>query len=81
MQCVVRVGEDFVFATHEDAQDITGGYAGGPVTLPDGSSGTIPAGEIVRVPAGFAFAYDEHGLAKDPRRWAGAGSPPIASGS
>jgi hypothetical protein len=78
MQCVVRVGEEIVFALHDDGQDLSGLYAGGPVEGPDGTPGApIPAGEIVRVPHDFRFAYTDTGQMRDPRRWAGEGSTPI----
>lgn len=62
MQCVIRDGEDFVFATHEDGQDITELY---------------PAAAVVKVPHNFRFAFDEYGRMKDPRRFAGEGGTPL----
>jgi len=77
MICIVRDGEDYVFATHEDGQTLTGLYGGGSVTGPDGGTATIPAGTAVTVPPEFRFAYDELGRMKDPRQFAGPGSTPV----
>lgn len=80
MQCVVRQGEDFVFAIHDDTlPNVAALYPGGPVAGVKGKSVTIPAGEVVTVPSTFVFAYDAEGRRKDPRRWAGEGSTPIGA--
>jgi len=62
MQCVIRDGEDFVFATHQDGQDVGGLY---------------PGAAVVAVPHDFRFATDEFGRWKDPRRFAGDGGTPL----
>jgi hypothetical protein len=78
MQCVIREGEDFVFATHEDGQDVAGAYPAQDVTAPDdGAAYRIPAGVVVPVPRDFAFAVDELGRRKDPRRFAAEGATPL----
>jgi hypothetical protein len=74
MQCVVRHGEDFVFATHEDGVELGDRYAARTVDGPGGTV-TLPAGTIVRVPWDFRFAVDDAGRLKDPRRWAAEGQP------
>jgi hypothetical protein len=56
VQCVIRDQEDFVFATHEDHQDVAELY---------------PGAAIVIVPHDFRFAVDEFRRFKDPRRFAG----------
>lgn len=75
-QCIVRLGEAFVFALHPDGQVLTGLYE---ATTVDGPAGpvTLPAGDVVPVPRGFTFAFDELGRRKDPRQWAGDGSSPV----
>jgi hypothetical protein len=75
-QCIVRIGEEFVFALHPDAQLLTGLYEAQTVDGPAGPV-TLPAGELVPVPRDFVYAYDELGRRKDPRRWAGDGSSPL----
>jgi len=66
MLCVIREGEETVFAVHEDwqAEDIGTRYE---------------RAAIVHVPSSFVFAYDEEGERKDPRRFAGEGGMPVGS--
>jgi hypothetical protein len=64
MQCVIRDGEEFVFATHADGQDVTGLY---------------PAAAIVTVPHDFRFATDDYGRLLDPRRFAGESGTPLGT--
>jgi hypothetical protein len=86
MQCIVREGDDYVWATHEDGQDVSDRY---PAVKLKTAAGTvaIPRGVVVAVPYGFTFAEDVTvpvpGLGtvvrlKDPRRFAGKGSTPLA---
>lgn len=79
MLCVIRDGEEFVWATHTDQQrdEVATLYQGGEVNGPNGDPVTIPAGTLVTVPNDFRFAYDDLGRAKDPRRFAGEGATPI----
>jgi hypothetical protein len=76
MQCIMREGEDLVFATHDDGQDVAALYAERTVTTEHGPV-TIPRGVVVTVPNDFPFAYDENGRMKDPRRFAAAGGTPL----
>jgi hypothetical protein len=62
MQCVIRDGEDFVFATHDDSQDVAALY---------------PGAAIVKTPPGFQFAYDDNQRQLDPRRFAAEGATPL----
>jgi hypothetical protein len=79
MLCIVREGDDLVFATHEDDQDVAALYAEQTVTTEHGAV-MIPRGVVVKVPRGFVFAYDENGRLKDPRRFAGEGGTPLGTG-
>jgi hypothetical protein len=64
MQCIVRDGEDVVFARHEDYQDVAGLY---------------PDAAVVKVPHDFRFAVDDFGRFKDPRRFAAEGETPLGA--
>jgi hypothetical protein len=77
MQVIVREGEDFVFAQHDDGQDVASLYPETTTQGPSGAPVTIPAGIVVAVPHGFHFAVDDLGRLRDPRRWAGEGSTPL----
>jgi len=76
-QDAVIPGQDWVWAHHAAAQDLTGLYGEITYTLPDSSTIVQPAADIVQVPAGFVYAYDEVGRMLDPRRFAGEGGTPI----
>jgi hypothetical protein len=90
MQCIVREGEDYVWATHDDWQDVADRYPAQTLQT-DAGTVTIPRGVVIKVPDNFAFAVDVIELApatdlgpaltitrlKDPRRFAGEGSTPL----
>jgi hypothetical protein len=77
-QDAVRQGQDFVFAYHDDGQDLAGLYGAVTVTPPDGGDPvTIPACDIVQTPRDFIYAYDALGRRMDPRRFAGEGGTPL----
>jgi hypothetical protein len=62
MQLVIYAGNPYVFATHDDAQDLTGLY--GAVVIDT----TPVAAQVVRVPNGTPLLVDETGrqLVPDP---------------
>jgi len=68
MQCVIFGGDPVIFATHDDAQDLTAAYPALNVPLPDGGTMQRPAPEIVRFPATQRFAVDDAGRLLDPRQ-------------
>jgi hypothetical protein len=76
-QDVVIPGEDWVWAHHDSAQDLTGKYGEITYTLPDGGTLVQPAADIVQTPPDFIYAYDDAGRMLDPRRFAGEGGTPI----
>src|SRR5262245_4470814 len=76
-QDAVIPGEDWVWAHHAAAQDLTGLYGEITYTLEGGGTVVQPAAEVVQVPYGFIYAYDALGRRLDPRRFAGAGGTPL----
>jgi hypothetical protein len=70
MQLVIYPGDPYVFATHDDAQDLTGLYAAAPVTPPPelGAPYVRPAAEIVPWPRTSPLRFDDEGRMLDPRQ-------------
>jgi hypothetical protein len=74
-QNVVYPGDDWVFAYHQDDQDLTGLY--GPILAEDGTTIVKPTADVVPTPKDFVYAYDEYRRRLDPRRFAGDGGTPL----
>src|SRR5262245_26924038 len=79
MQCVVRQGEDFVFAVHrDDVPDVEDLYPALELVSPvDGSIVSVPQPDVVPTRRGLAFAYDGLARPMEPRRCAGEGGTPL----
>lgn len=67
MQCVIRDGEDFVFATHEDGQPNIAALYPGATIVPNVSNT-------------FRWALDEYNRFRDPRRFASPDGAPLGMG-
>jgi hypothetical protein len=67
MQLVIFPGDPYVFATHDDAQDLTGLYGALSIPGPEGGTFTRPAAEVVRVPNDPPPPTDAEGRMLDPR--------------
>jgi hypothetical protein len=68
VQCVIFAGDPVIFATHDDAQDLTDAYPAVDITGPDGGAMHRPAPEIVRFANTQRYATDELGRLLDPRQ-------------